>query len=81
MIVSGPGPLAADELLRRLLDAKVDFILVGAFAIAAHGAPRATTDLDIVPEPGNDNLERLLGTLEALDARLVLGHAAHGLRL
>lgn len=46
-MMSNRLPLATDELLRRLLDAEVDFIIVGAFAVAAHGAPRATTDLDI----------------------------------
>lgn len=69
--MSRARPLAADELLRRLLDAEVDFIVVGAFAVAAHGAPRATTDLDIVPDPSVDNLGRLLRALEALEARML----------
>lgn len=69
--MSDTRPLAADELLRALLDARVAFIVVGAFAVAAHGAPRATTDLDIVPDPSPDNLQRLLRALEALDARML----------
>jgi len=69
--VSETRPLAADQLLAHLLDAGVDFIVIGAFAVAAHGAPRATTDLDITPEPSADNLQRLMRGLDAIDARML----------
>lgn len=69
--MSETRPLAADQLLAHLLDAGVDFIVIGAFAVAAHGAPRATTDLDITPEPSADNLERLMRALDAIDARML----------
>jgi len=69
--VSETRPLAADQLLAHLLDAGVDFIVIGAFAVAAHGAPRATTDLDITPEPSADNLQRLMRALDAIDARML----------
>ena len=35
------------EMLQLLLEEQVDFILVGAYALAAHGYPRATGDMDI----------------------------------
>ena len=35
------------DMLRGLSAAKVDFLIVGAYAVAAHGYPRATGDLDI----------------------------------
>ena len=35
------------DMLRALSDAKIDFLLVGAYAVAAHGHPRATGDLDL----------------------------------
>ena len=35
------------EMLQLLLEEQVDFILVGAYALAAHGYPRATGDIDI----------------------------------
>ncbi len=35
------------DMLSALSDAGVDFLLVGAYALAAHGHPRATGDLDI----------------------------------
>lgn len=36
----------------------------------AWGHLRGTRDLDMVPEPGKDNLERLAAVLEALDGRV-----------
>jgi hypothetical protein len=35
------------DMLRALSDENVRFILVGAYALAAHGYPRATLDIDI----------------------------------
>jgi hypothetical protein len=34
-----------------LLKENVDFIVVGAYALAAHGFPRATGDIDILVNP------------------------------
>jgi hypothetical protein len=43
------------DMLRALLDEEVRFLLVGAYALAAHGYPRATMDMDIwvLPSPPN----------------------------
>jgi hypothetical protein len=35
------------DLLLELADARVEFVIVGAFALAFHGAPRASGDIDI----------------------------------
>ena len=35
------------EMLQLLLEEQVNFILVGAYALGAHGYPRATGDIDI----------------------------------
>jgi len=35
------------DLLRALSDAEARFLVVGAYAMAIHGRPRATGDLDI----------------------------------
>ena len=42
-------------MLSELTEARVEFLLIGAYALAAHGFPRATGDLDlwVRPEPGN----------------------------
>jgi len=39
--------------------------VVGAYALAFHGAPRFTGDLDILVRPAIDNAARLLTALEA----------------
>jgi hypothetical protein len=36
------------EMLQLLSEEQVDFIIVGAFALGAHGYPRATGDIDIL---------------------------------
>jgi hypothetical protein len=48
----------------------VRFVVIGGVAVGAHGHIRATEDLDIVPEPGRENLDRLGNVLVGLDARL-----------
>jgi len=60
---------APDELIAALADAGVEYVLIGGLAVAAHGFPRATKDVDIVPAPEPSNLERLAALLRALDAR------------
>jgi hypothetical protein len=41
----------------------VDYVIVGAFALAHHGRPRATGDLDIWVRPTSENARRLLVAL------------------
>jgi hypothetical protein len=50
------------------LEHEVDFIVIGGYAVAAHGFPRATKDIDICPDPSAENLERLADALAELDA-------------
>ena len=42
-------------LLSELLDANVRFVVVGAHAMAVHGFPRATQDLDVWIDSERDN--------------------------
>lgn len=51
--------LAFDELLRRLADAEVRFVLIGGLALNAWGVIRGTKDVDIVADPDPDNLGRI----------------------
>lgn len=67
---------SADELLTRLAGAGVRFVVIGGFAVIAHGVVRATEDLDIVPDPEYENLVRLARVLRELDARQI-GVDAH----
>jgi predicted nucleotidyltransferase len=50
---------AFDEILRRLVDAEVRFVLVGGLALGAWGVVRGTKDVDIVVDPDAENLKRL----------------------
>ena len=48
-----------DELLRRLIKAKVKFVIIGGFAVAAHGAPLSTQGLDLCCPLDYPNLKRI----------------------
>jgi len=58
------------DMLHALSDEKVRFILVGAYALAAHGYPRATMDIDIWIMPSPDNAEAVLRALGSFGAPL-----------
>lgn len=58
------------EILSELTAAGAEFIVVGAFAVAAHGNPRATGDIDIWVRPTRDNAARVLHALRAFGAPL-----------
>jgi hypothetical protein len=60
------------DMLGLLCEHNVEFLLVGAHALAAHGHPRATGDLDIWVRPTKDNAVRLWQALEAFGAPLAL---------
>ena len=64
------GPLRLRELLERLVATDVRFVLVGGLAVNAWGHVRATQDVDIVPAPDGENLERLAELLESLGGRV-----------
>lgn len=46
----------------------VDFLVVGAHALAAHGHVRATKDLDVWVRPTPENAERVLAGIRAFGA-------------
>ncbi len=54
-----------DEFIASLTAHGVEFVVVGAYALAFHGAPRFTGDLDVLVRPTLDNAARLLTALEA----------------
>lgn len=47
------------ELTRRLIEAQVEFVLVGGFAAVAHGVTRVTVDVDICCRFSEANLMRI----------------------
>ncbi len=48
------------ELLGLFNDFKVDYVVVGAYALAYHGVPRYTGDLDIFVRPDSENARQIL---------------------
>lgn len=54
-----------DEFCELLIAHRVEFVIVGAHALAFHGAPRFTGDLDILVEPTEENGTRLLAAIAA----------------
>jgi len=56
------------DMLSALFDAEVDLVVVGALALAAHGNPRSTGDIDIFVRPTVNNAERVLNALALFGA-------------
>jgi len=54
-----------DEFIGCLTAHGVEFVIVGAYALAFHGAPRFTGDLDVLIRPSPDNAARFLDALTA----------------
>ncbi len=52
------------ELLELLNAHNVDYIIVGAYALAFHGVPRFTGDIDIFVKPESKNAERIVAVLK-----------------
>ena len=53
------------DLLRAFRAAEVRFLVVGAYALAVHGRPRATGDLDVWVDATPDNAARVMRALAA----------------
>lgn len=51
------------EFLRLLVSHRVRFLLVGGHAVAGHGEPRLTEDLDVFVEPTLENAAKLRAAL------------------
>lgn len=65
------------DMVRALNRARVEYLVVGAHAMAVHGVPRATGDFDVWIRPGRDNGERVLNALREFGAPV----SDHGLTI
>jgi predicted nucleotidyltransferase len=65
-----PDSVRLRELLARLIEADVRFVLVGGLAVNAWGYLRATRDVDFVPDPDPENLARLDAVLTRLGGKV-----------
>jgi hypothetical protein len=70
--------LRPQEIFATLERHEVRYVLVGGVAAILHGAPHVTTDVDVVPEEGRDNLERLSAALKELNARIRIAGEPQG---
>lgn len=58
------------DMLSALSEARADYLLVGAYALAVHGVPRATGDIDLWVRPEPTNARRVWSALESFGAPL-----------
>jgi hypothetical protein len=58
------------DLLQCLCSEVVDFLVVGAYAVAFHGTPRATGDIDLLVRPTVENAGRVWRALVKFGAPL-----------
>ena len=53
------------QVLRRLIEFKVDFILIGGYAVNFHGFNRVTGDMDVWLKPDQNNRTKFIQFLKA----------------
>jgi hypothetical protein len=53
-----------EELLKLFNKHKVEYVIVGAYALAYHGSPRYTGDLDILIKPAADNANKIIKAIK-----------------
>jgi hypothetical protein len=58
------------DILVELHNAGARFVVLGGHAVAFHGHPRATKDLDVLVEANSDNAKRVYAALAAFGAPL-----------
>jgi predicted nucleotidyltransferase len=68
------------ELLEELARDGVEFLLVGGYAVAFHGRPRATKDIDILLEGGEENLRRAARALARFGAPALVVEAVGAMK-
>lgn len=69
---------AFDELLRRLAEAEVEFVVVGGLAVNAWGVVRGTKDVDVVVATNPENLKRVAEVAVAIGGHVQQGDALLG---
>lgn len=60
------------NLVRRLNEAGAEYLLIGGYALNAHGYTRATEDVDILLAPGRANGEKVIQALLRLPEKAAL---------
>jgi hypothetical protein len=61
-----PEPEDVVRICRALNDANARYVLIGGYAVLAHGAARFTKDIDLLVDDSPENVRRLKGGLAVL---------------
>jgi predicted nucleotidyltransferase len=61
--------ITLSQLLRRLCDAEIDFVIVGGYAALLHGSTLVTRDVDICAVLSRTEVAKLRGALRDLNPR------------
>lgn len=69
---------AFDELLRRLAEAGIEFVVVGGLALNAWGVVRGTKDVDVVIATDSDNIKRVAEVAVAAGGHVQRGESLLG---
>jgi hypothetical protein len=69
---------AFDQLLRRLVEGNVEFVLIGGLAVNAWGVVRGTKDVDIVVDADLSNLKALAEVAVSADGHVQRDEAQPG---
>jgi hypothetical protein len=67
-----------DQLLARLVQADIRFVVIGGLALGSWGVIRGTRDCDIVPDPAPENLGRLARLVVEFGGHVQLGESLLG---
>lgn len=68
------------DLLAEFARAKVEYVLLGGYAVGYYGKPRATKDLDLLVSGSPENLERVANALAAFGAPATIVQSARTMR-
>ncbi len=60
------------DLIRRLLDAEIEFVIVGGLAVTLHGYQRLTLDIDVVLAMNPGNLQRFIETAKSAGLKPII---------
>jgi hypothetical protein len=61
-----PEPADLARICRALTDAEARYVLIGGFAMVAHGAARFTKDIDLLVDDSPENIARVKRALSVL---------------
>jgi len=70
-------PLDAERIFAVLDAHEVEYVVIGGIAVQVYGHVRMTNDVDLIPSPAPQNLERLASALDELEARILNPGSEH----